>query len=67
MYLKQAIEMAEEQESMDGNPLTCMPAETYLNAAIALQYSERLSQARDAAEQAERAAKRAVLALSEIP
>ena len=48
--MKQAIEMAEEQESMDGNPLTCMPAETYLNAAIALQFSERLSQARDAAE-----------------
>ena len=52
---------------MDGNPLTCMPAETYLNASIALQFNERFSEARDLAEQAERAAKRAVLALSEIP
>jgi len=27
--------MAEEQEKMDGDALACMPAETYLNAAIA--------------------------------
>ena len=27
--------MAEEQFRMDGDALACMPAETYLNAAIA--------------------------------
>jgi len=52
VYLRQAIVMAEEQESMDGDPLTCMPAETYLNTAIALQYAERFGEAMDIATKA---------------
>jgi len=41
---------------MDGDPLSCMPAETYLNAAIAFQYVERLSEAIEVAEKARKAA-----------
>ena len=52
--------MAEEQEAMDGDPLSCMPGETYLNAAIAFQYVERLSEAMEAAENSRKAAQRAI-------
>ena len=58
--------MSEEQEAMDGDPLTCLPAETYLNASIALQYAERYQEALSSAEKASKAAQKAIVALSEI-
>ena len=51
---------------MDSDPLGCLPAETYLNAAIALQYNERLSEALKHTQKAEQASRRAILALSEV-
>lgn len=36
VYLKQAITQAEEANAAEDDPLSCMAAETYLNAAIAL-------------------------------
>jgi len=58
--------MAEKQESIDGDPLACLPAETYLNMAIALQYGERLKEAVEAAQKAGKASQQALLALSKI-
>ena len=58
--------MAEEQERMDSDPLSCMPAETYLNAAIAYQFAERFAEALEAATNASQAAQKASRALSEI-
>lgn len=58
--------MAEEQFRMDGDALACMPAETYLNAAIAFQFIERFSEAIEASEKADQASKRAIMALSEV-
>lgn len=51
---------------MDSDPLSCLPAETYLNAAIALQFNERLSEAFKNTQKAEQASRRAILALSEV-
>lgn len=39
-YLKQAITYAEDYEKLNKDPLLLMPAETYLNTAIALQFNE---------------------------
>lgn len=64
--MKQAISAAEEQEAMDGDPLTCMPAETYLNAAIALNFAERFSEAIEVAQKACKASQSAIQALSEV-
>lgn len=58
--------MAEEQEAMDGNPLTCLPAETYLNLAIALQYAERYPDAMEAAHKASQSSQKALIAISEV-
>ena len=66
VYLTQAISMAEEQEARDKDPLGCMPSETYLNAAIAFQYANKLSEALEAARKGIRASQRAVMALSEV-
>ena len=38
-YLKQAITYAEDYEKLNKDPLLLMPAETYLNTAIAQQYN----------------------------
>ena len=51
---------------MDGDPLSCLPAETYLNAAIAYQYVERLNEAVENSQKANKASQRAIVALSEI-
>ena len=37
-YLRQAIAYAEDYDKSNKDPLLLMPAETYLNAAIAYQY-----------------------------
>ncbi len=58
--------MAEEQEAIDGDPLACLPSETYLNIAIALQYAERYSDAMEAAQKANRSSQKALIAISEV-
>ena len=48
-YLRQAIVYAEDYDKSNKDPLLLMPAETYLNAAIAYQYQEKYREALEAA------------------
>ena len=63
-YLKQAITYAEDYEKLNKDPLLLMPAETYLNSAIAYQFSQNHKEALDAAQKADEASKKSIIALN---
>ena len=65
-YLQKAMSYAEEYERSSNDPLLIMPAETYLNAAIAYQYSQRYREALEAAQNADVSSKRCAATLSEV-